>query len=238
MGLLSDPVRRRALARLVLRLNAPLCVLSYVAGIAWFLALVFPPLTQRTYMSENAMGSTMVEEQFAGGDRARAFARDFAAHRKKSGALPVAWLERTMRSVGLEVYTQSFSRKLPFPDETHERYMVSGTNVYGILRAPRAASTESLVLTVPCGSDSTNSQAVGLLLALAAHFRDLLPERGPVVHASGQAAARGLDIIGWTAAGPADTAAHGSAAGLRPPPRLPWPLPALPCGGPNPAWHQ
>uniref|UniRef100_A0A8C0DRM2 GPI-anchor transamidase component GPAA1 n=1 Tax=Balaenoptera musculus TaxID=9771 RepID=A0A8C0DRM2_BALMU len=111
MGLLSDPVRRRALARLVLRLNAPL----------W--------------------------------------------------ALPVAWLERTMRSVGLEVYTQSFSRKLPFPDETHERYMVSGINVYGILRAPRAASTESLVLTVPCGPESTNSQAVGLMLALAAHFR-------------------------------------------------------------------
>ncbi|XP_052507610.1 glycosylphosphatidylinositol anchor attachment 1 protein isoform X2 [Budorcas taxicolor] len=171
MGLLSDPVRRRALARLVLRLNAPLCVLSYVAGIAWFLALAFPPLTQRTYMSENAMGSTMVEEQFAAGDRARSLARDFTAHRRKSGALPVAWLERTMRSVGLEVYTQSFSRKLPFPDETHERYMVSGINVYGILRAPRAASTESLVLTVPCGPDSTNSQAVGLMLALAAHFR-------------------------------------------------------------------
>uniref|UniRef100_A0A8C9MC47 GPI-anchor transamidase component GPAA1 n=1 Tax=Panthera tigris altaica TaxID=74533 RepID=A0A8C9MC47_PANTA len=146
-------------------------VLSYVAGIAWFLALAFPPLTQRTYMSENAMGSTMVEEQFAGGERARGFARDFAAHRRKTGALPVAWLERTMRSVGLEVYTQSFSRKLPFPDETRERYMVAGTNVYGILRAPRAASTESLVLTVPCGPDSTNSQAVGLLLALAAHFR-------------------------------------------------------------------
>ncbi|KAM6148271.1 LOW QUALITY PROTEIN: glycosylphosphatidylinositol anchor attachment 1 protein [Rhynchocyon petersi] len=150
---------------------SPRSVLSYVAGIAWFLALAFPPLTQRTYMSENAMGSTMVEEQFAGGDRARAWARDFAAHRRKSGALPVAWLERAMRSVGLEVYTQTFSRKLPFPDETYERYMVTGTNVYGILRAPRAASTESLVLTVPCSTDSTNSQAVGLLLALAAHFR-------------------------------------------------------------------
>lgn len=60
--------------------------------------------------------------------------------------------------------------------------MVSGTNVYGILRAPRAASTESLVLTVPCSSDSANSQAVGLLLALAAHFRGetlgLLPREG------------------------------------------------------------
>lgn len=46
-------------------------------------------------------------------------------------ALPVAWLERTMRSVGLEVYTQSFSRKLPFPDETHERYVLWGRGVPG-----------------------------------------------------------------------------------------------------------
>lgn len=38
----------------------------------------------------------------------------------------MAWLERTMRSVGLEVYTQSFSRKLPFPDETRERYVLWG----------------------------------------------------------------------------------------------------------------
>uniref|UniRef100_F6X2H5 Glycosylphosphatidylinositol anchor attachment 1 n=2 Tax=Macaca TaxID=9539 RepID=F6X2H5_MACMU len=143
MGLLSDPVRRRALARLVLRLNAPLCVLSYVAGIAWFLALVFPPLTQRTYMSENAMGSTMVEEQFAGGDRARAFARDFAAHRKKSGALPVAWLERTMRSVGLEVYTQSFSRKLPFPDETHERYIYWAKDIIFLVTEHDLLGTEA-----------------------------------------------------------------------------------------------
>lgn len=48
-----------------------------------------------------------------------------------SRALPVAWLERTMRSVGLEVYTQSFSRKLPFPDETHERYVLWGGRVPG-----------------------------------------------------------------------------------------------------------
>lgn len=36
-----------------------------------------------------------------------------------------------MRSVGLEVYTQSFSRRLPFPDETHERYVLWGTGVPG-----------------------------------------------------------------------------------------------------------
>ncbi|CAM9131580.1 unnamed protein product [Bubo scandiacus] len=201
MGLLSDPHCRRALSRLVLRLNTPALVsaggtpprgwvppphpvahplrprfpsrsaLSYVVGLGWFLALAFQPLAPRTYMSENAMGSTMVEEQFLFGERALSYAREFAGHKKKAGGMPVAWLEKTMWSLGLEVHRQPFARTLPFPDETRERYMVKGTNVYGILRAPRAASTESLVLSVPCTEGPHNNQAVGLMLALAAYFR-------------------------------------------------------------------
>uniref|UniRef100_A0A8D0H1L0 Glycosylphosphatidylinositol anchor attachment 1 n=1 Tax=Sphenodon punctatus TaxID=8508 RepID=A0A8D0H1L0_SPHPU len=85
--------------------------------------------------------------------------------------MPVAWLEKTMWTLGLEVYKQPFSHTLPFPDETRERYMVKGTNVYGILRAPRAASTESLVLSAPCSEGQHNNQAVGLMLALASYFR-------------------------------------------------------------------
>ncbi|NWX13617.1 GPAA1 protein, partial [Aegotheles bennettii] len=146
-------------------------VLSYVTGLGWFLALAFQPLVPRTYMSENAMGSTMVEEQFLFGERALSYAREFAGHKKKAGGMPVAWLEKTMWSLGLEVHRQPFARTLPFPDEARERYMVKGTNVYGILRAPRAASTEALVLSVPCSEGPHNNQAVGLMLALAAHFR-------------------------------------------------------------------
>ena len=37
--------------------------------------------------------------------------------------MPVDWLVRTMQARGLEVYTQRFSRKLPFPDEDKERYV-------------------------------------------------------------------------------------------------------------------
>ncbi|XP_010001454.1 PREDICTED: glycosylphosphatidylinositol anchor attachment 1 protein [Chaetura pelagica] len=146
-------------------------ILSYVVGLGWFLALPCQPLAPRTYMSENAMGSTMVEEQFLFGERALSYAREFAGHKKKVGGMPVAWLEKTMWSLGLEVHRQPFARTLPFPDETRERYMVRGTNVYGILRAPRAASTEALVLSVPCSEGPQNSQALGLMLALAAHFR-------------------------------------------------------------------
>ncbi|KAM9386739.1 glycosylphosphatidylinositol anchor attachment 1 protein [Phaethornis superciliosus] len=171
MGLLSDPHCRRALSRLVLRLNTPLCLLSYLLGLGWFLALPLPPLAPRTYMSENAMGSTMVEETFGMGERALSYAREFAGHKKKVGGMPVAWLERTMWSLGLEVHRQPFTLTLPFPDETREQYMVKGTNVYGILRAPRASSTEALVLSVPCSPGTHNNQALGLMLALAAHFR-------------------------------------------------------------------
>ncbi|KFU93761.1 Glycosylphosphatidylinositol anchor attachment 1 protein, partial [Chaetura pelagica] len=150
---------------------SPCSILSYVVGLGWFLALPCQPLAPRTYMSENAMGSTMVEEQFLFGERALSYAREFAGHKKKVGGMPVAWLEKTMWSLGLEVHRQPFARTLPFPDETRERYMVRGTNVYGILRAPRAASTEALVLSVPCSEGPQNSQALGLMLALAAHFR-------------------------------------------------------------------
>ncbi|KAG9468221.1 hypothetical protein GDO78_023213 [Eleutherodactylus coqui] len=171
MGILSDPNRRQALSRVITRLNAPLCIISYLIGLGWFLGLAFQPFTLRSYISENSMGSTMVDEKFIYGERALSYAREFAAHRKSAGGSPVAWLERTMRGIGLEVYTQSFVRNLPFPDESTERYMVKGTNVYGILRAPRAASTESLVLSVPCSEGQNNNQAVGLLLSLASYFR-------------------------------------------------------------------
>uniref|UniRef100_A0AAR2LFB6 GPI-anchor transamidase component GPAA1 n=1 Tax=Pygocentrus nattereri TaxID=42514 RepID=A0AAR2LFB6_PYGNA len=85
--------------------------------------------------------------------------------------MPVEWLVKTMQARGLEVFTQSFTRTLPFPDENKERYMVRGTNIYGILRAPRAPRTEALVLSAPCSPDNSNNQAVGLLLGLAQYFR-------------------------------------------------------------------
>uniref|UniRef100_A0A8D0CK72 GPI-anchor transamidase component GPAA1 n=1 Tax=Scleropages formosus TaxID=113540 RepID=A0A8D0CK72_SCLFO len=171
MGLLSDPNRRRALTNLLTRLNTPLCIVCYLAGVAWFMGLAFEPFTLRTYMSENAMGSTMVEERFLAGERALVTAREFAAQKKKMGGMPVDWLVKAMQARGLEVFTQSFSRTLPFPDENKERYMVHGTNVYGILRAPRAPRTEALVLSAPCTPGSSNNQAVGLLLGLAQYFR-------------------------------------------------------------------
>lgn len=60
-------------------------VVCYLAAVAWFMGMAFEPFTLRTYMSENAMGSTMVEERFPSGERALATAREFAAQKKKVG---------------------------------------------------------------------------------------------------------------------------------------------------------
>uniref|UniRef100_UPI00398F3A1A glycosylphosphatidylinositol anchor attachment 1 protein n=1 Tax=Pristiophorus japonicus TaxID=55135 RepID=UPI00398F3A1A len=170
MGLLSDPNRRQVLTNLVTRMNTPLCFLCYLAGITWFMGLAFEPFALRMYTSENAMGSTMVDENFVYGDRALSYSREFSGHGKKAGGMPVDWLVKTMTGLGLETHTQTFTRTLPFPDEIRERYMVKGTNVYGILRASRAASTESIVLSTPV-EIRHNNQAGGLLLALASYFR-------------------------------------------------------------------
>uniref|UniRef100_A0A8C3UHS3 Glycosylphosphatidylinositol anchor attachment 1 protein n=1 Tax=Catharus ustulatus TaxID=91951 RepID=A0A8C3UHS3_CATUS len=132
---------------------------------------MLPLLAPRTYLSENAMGSTMVGEGSDLGPRALALARDFGEHRRREGGIPVSWLSHTMFQLGLEVHSQPFARTLPFPDEAHERYLVRGTNVFGVLRAPRAASTEALLLLVPCCEGGKNEQAVGLLLALAGYCR-------------------------------------------------------------------
>ncbi|GCB81170.1 hypothetical protein scyTo_0021346, partial [Scyliorhinus torazame] len=97
--------------------------LCYVAGIAWFMGLAFEPFILRMYTSENAMGSTMVDENFVYGDRALSYAREFSAHGKKVGEMPVEWLVKTMTGLGLETHVQTFSRTLPFPDEIRERYV-------------------------------------------------------------------------------------------------------------------
>ncbi|CDQ58664.1 unnamed protein product [Oncorhynchus mykiss] len=79
----------------------------------------------------------------------------------KVGGMPVDWLVYTMQSQGLEVFTQSFTCKLPFPDENkdmRDMRMVHGTNIYGILRAPRAPHTDALVLGAPCGEGNNDNQ--------------------------------------------------------------------------------
>lgn len=77
-----------------------------------------------------------------------------------------------MTSIGLESYQQNFTAH--FPEELSGIVIkqIRGTNVYGILRAPRMARTEALVFMIPLkpASDGPFYELV-LLLSLAKLFR-------------------------------------------------------------------
>ena len=74
-----------------------------------------------------------------------------------------------MENIGLQTYRQNFTVDLPFPGVSELR-QVSGVNVYGILRAPRIAGTEAVVLSVPY-NQGNNKGALALMLSFADHCR-------------------------------------------------------------------
>ncbi|XP_075985327.1 glycosylphosphatidylinositol anchor attachment 1 isoform X2 [Anticarsia gemmatalis] len=79
--------------------------------------------------------------------------------------MPVPWLVGKMSQLHLEVYTHNFTLNYPLG----QGQIFSGTNVYGILRAPRTSSLEALVVSAPYRSLSSHQKgtAAGIALMLA-----------------------------------------------------------------------
>lgn len=84
----------------------------------------------------------------------------------KSG-IPYPWMQAKMKQIGLDTYTHNFTLNYPFGGGKK----FTGKNIYGILRAPRIGSTESIVFTVPYRPPNTAhtsvTAGVPLLLAFA-----------------------------------------------------------------------
>jgi GPI-anchor transamidase subunit GAA1 len=82
-------------------------------------------------------------------------------------SIPYPWLQAKMKQIGLETYVHNFTLNYPFGGGKQ----FHGKNIYGILRAPRIGSTESIVLTVPYRPPNTAhtsiTAGVPLLLAFA-----------------------------------------------------------------------
>ena len=81
----------------------------------------------------------------------------------------MSWLGGEFSSIGLEVYHQNYTATRPAvtPGQSPS---VSGQNIYGILRAGRSSSAESLVFSAPSG-DGTNTHGLAVMLSLARYFQ-------------------------------------------------------------------
>lgn len=183
MGLLTNVKTRRRLVSLISAHNNKLCLLSYVAGLAWFLGLAHRPLNAGTYFSENALLPGLVEAHFhhehGASDILQNLKEELRAIKKvdprkeRYNQIPAQWLEEKFQSLGLDTYVQNFTFK--YPAGMIGDHMFGGQSVYGILRAPRTASTEAIVLSAPYrppdDENPKNNHAIALLIALAKAFR-------------------------------------------------------------------
>lgn len=90
--------------------------------------------------------------------------RERESHRNK---MPIAWLKAKFQQIGLETHTHNFTLNYPLDGGR----VFTGKNVYGILRASRIGSTESIVISTPYRApDSIHPEvthSIPILLAFA-----------------------------------------------------------------------
>lgn len=182
MGLLTDTRTQAVMSRVILAIHKPLEVLLYIAGVASLLVLAFTPLNEKTYFSENALLPGLVERKYLNDQSVKDYAKELTrlgAVDNGKGPIPEDWLKAQFMDLGLDVFSQNFTVQHPFNVKakgTQESGAVSGTNVYAILRAPRIASTEAIVITVPYRNKEAEAgrarthYGIGLMLSLANFF--------------------------------------------------------------------
>ncbi|XP_043263869.1 glycosylphosphatidylinositol anchor attachment 1 protein [Colletes gigas] len=172
MGLLTDPTAGSGkIIKLLLKWEQPLCFLLYVSGIIWILLLALPTFNDNTYFSENALLPGLVtKESNLEQISKQNYVELMHEMERNPDAMPYAWLAAKLNQLQLDVFVHNFSLIYPFQEQRF-----TGKNIYGIIRAPRAASTEAIVVSVPFRPIHTiyldTVSSVALLLAFAKFCR-------------------------------------------------------------------
>ncbi|XP_013790376.1 glycosylphosphatidylinositol anchor attachment 1 protein-like [Limulus polyphemus] len=171
MGLLTDTKEHSKLIILFKQHGNKLCFLSYVVGIVWFCLLAWEPYNNRTYFSENALLPGLVQREFSPGHETSRFFQSLKEEAGSHARIPYAWLGAQFRQMGLDVYDHNYTLHYPFGSKPN----FTGKNLYAILRAPRAASTEAILLSVPYrtpeNQHGSTLPGIALMLSLAKFFR-------------------------------------------------------------------
>ncbi|XP_077542448.1 glycosylphosphatidylinositol anchor attachment 1 [Haemaphysalis longicornis] len=171
MGVLMNTSQNSRLVLMVQKQCNRLCALAYILGLGAFAILAWDACSSKTYFSENALLPGLVNRRFNLGSLAKDALESLQEEAKSHASLPLPWMLGQFRQLGLDVYRHNFS--LHYPLGSKPRH--SGENVYAILRAPRAASTEAVVFSAPYRLDDSlhgsTLPGIALMVALAKYFR-------------------------------------------------------------------
>uniref|UniRef100_A0A182MBD4 GPI-anchor transamidase component GPAA1 n=1 Tax=Anopheles culicifacies TaxID=139723 RepID=A0A182MBD4_9DIPT len=173
MGLLTNPSisQKAKYCRKLVRYNTLICLTLYLLGVGFFCALPDGNFNSATYFSENALlpGLVNSELEMETVNLVKSLSAELQHERENyPKGLPYPWLLAKMRRFGLETHTHNFTLNYPFGGGKRFK----GENVFGILRAPRIASTESIVISVPYRPPDTVHTDVSAGLPLMLAFAD------------------------------------------------------------------
>lgn len=172
MGLLTDPrAGTGKIIKLLLKWERPLCFALYVAGVVWLMLLALPAFNDNTYFSENALLPGLVTKESNLEHTSKQYYHELIHEMKRyPDSMPYAWLSAKFSQLHLDVFVHNFSLIYPFQEQKF-----TGQNIYGIVRAPRASSTEAIVVSVPYRPINSiymdTAPSVALLLAFAKFCR-------------------------------------------------------------------
>ncbi|XP_076661414.1 glycosylphosphatidylinositol anchor attachment 1 [Halictus rubicundus] len=172
MSLLTDPSAGSGkIIKFLLKWERPLCFLLYISGIIWLLLLALPAFNDNTYFSENALLPGLVTTESNLEQTSKQYYYELINEMKHyPDTMPYAWLAAKLNQLQLDVYVHNFSLIYPFQEQKF-----TGQNIYGIIRAPRAASTEAIIVSVPFRPVNSiyldTAPSVALLLAFAKFCR-------------------------------------------------------------------
>ncbi|XP_076247523.1 glycosylphosphatidylinositol anchor attachment 1 [Calliopsis andreniformis] len=172
MSLLTDPrAGSGKIIKFLLKWERPICFLLYISGIIWILLLALPAFNDNTYFSENALLPGLATKESNLEQTSKQYYLELIHEMKRyRDTMPYAWLAAKLNQLHLDVFVHNFSLKNPFQEQ-----QFSGQNIYGIIRAPRAASTEAIIVSVPFRPINSiyldTAPSIALLLAFAKFCR-------------------------------------------------------------------
>ncbi|XP_012526778.2 glycosylphosphatidylinositol anchor attachment 1 protein [Monomorium pharaonis] len=172
MGLLTDPrAGTGKIIKLLLKWEKPLCFVLYVGGVIWLTFLALPAFNDNTYFSENALLPGLVTKESNLEQTSKQYYHELIHEMKRyPDSMPYSWLSAKFSQLHLDVFVHNFSLIYPFQEQKF-----AGQNIYGIVRAPRASSTEAIVVSVPYRPINSiyldTAPSVALLLAFAKFCR-------------------------------------------------------------------
>ncbi|XP_014488374.1 PREDICTED: glycosylphosphatidylinositol anchor attachment 1 protein isoform X2 [Dinoponera quadriceps] len=133
--------------------------------------LALPAFNDNTYFSENALLPGLVTKESNMEHTSKQYYHELIHEMKRyPDSMPYAWLLAKFSQLHLDVFMHNFSLIYPFQEQKF-----TGQNIYGIVRAPRASSTEAIVVSVPYRPINSiyldTAPSIALLLAFAKFCR-------------------------------------------------------------------